>query len=475
MPSFPKLKLLGIGKSIVYDIDLNPNIKKSNFNTNISDIDINKVDKSEDFWNTHRYEALTYKDVQTYRIIDSLSRAINLEKKVKTLQCLINGEYPIGFINFDVNKTVNYNLYEGARLGIGAATNQKLSKLFAIKGYIGYGFKDKALKYGYGILFNVLKKHDFHLGFSYLNDIKETGSFDFNNKIIKILDYDFYRLFILNRFDNVESISSSIMFKCCKYANVNITAESYKNKPLYDYQFGTENGNVKLYTSEFNIDAISLSIRYAFKEKVIRAEDFCYYQTNSKWPIIWFKYISGLTRLFNGDYAFNKFLLRLDKSIYTKYVGRSSMRIDIGYVSGNVPLCLLFYTKASYRLFNLDISNSFSTARVNEFISDKFIAIFLKHNFDKLLFRKKNFSLTPVLITSFGWGDISNKKNHLNVVVKSMNKGLMESGILINSLLKAGVFCDIGLGAYYRYGAYKFSKFTDNISIRMSVIFPFLQ
>jgi len=111
--------------------------------------------------------------------------------------------------------------------------------------------------------------------------------------------------------------------------------------------------------------------------------------------------------------------------------------------------------------------------RVNEFIADNFISIHFQHDFGKLIFGRGKFAPSPVVLTSFGIGNLNNKNNHYDINIKTMGKGYWESGFMINSLLVTGLY-DLGVGAFYRYGAYKYSEFIDNLSIRLNVTFPFL-
>src|SRR6185437_14319356 len=68
-------------------------------------------------------------------------------KKFKFLEAVITNKIAIGFLNLNLNKILKFNNYESTRLGLGLHTNQKVSKVFTVGGYAGYGFKDKAWKY----------------------------------------------------------------------------------------------------------------------------------------------------------------------------------------------------------------------------------------------------------------------------------------------------------------------------------------
>ena len=62
----------------------------------------------------------------------------------------VSGYYPIGFFDVDLKYLLKYNNYESFRLGIGGITNNRLSEIFKVNGYLAYGFKDDEYKYGLG-------------------------------------------------------------------------------------------------------------------------------------------------------------------------------------------------------------------------------------------------------------------------------------------------------------------------------------
>ncbi len=104
-------------------------------------------------------------------------------------------------------------------------------------------------------------------------------------------------------------------------------------------------------------------------------------------PVIWLKYSHGLNNLFDGDYTFNRFDFRLDKSFYTKYLGETSVRLQAGLIQGRC-LMALYNSPASWGTSGLYAPHSFATMRINEFLSDRYAALFLIHNFASFFYRK---------------------------------------------------------------------------------------
>ncbi len=57
-------------------------------------------------------------------------------------------------------------------------------------------------------------------------------------------------------------------------------------------------------------------------------------------------------------------------------------------------------------------------------------------------------------------------------IIKTMEKGYYESGLLINNLFDLGVY-SVGLGGFYRYGPYTFDKGWDNVGSKLTIKFKF--
>jgi hypothetical protein len=107
---------------------------------------------------------------------------------------------------------------------------------------------------------------------------------------------------------------------------------------------------------------------------------------------------------------------------------------------------------------------------MNEFLSNKYIAMYFVHDFGKLLGTGKKFKPEFALATNvaFGWLDFT--ENHLNVDYKTMENGYYESGLLINNLLNMGLY-SVGLGGFYRYGPYTLTNAWDNVGWKLTIKF----
>jgi hypothetical protein len=64
-------------------------------------------------------------------------------------------------------------------------------------------------------------------------------------------------------------------------------------------------------------------------------------------------------------------------------------------------------------------------------------------------------------------GTCNYSNRFLNVPYKTMEKGYFESGVKINCLVKSA-FSGIGVGVYYRYGAYSLNNSINNFAFKLT-------
>ena len=106
--------------------------------------------------------------------------------------------------------------------------------------------------------------------------------------------------------------------------------------------------------------------------------------------------------------------------------------------------------------------NSFETMFFNEFFSDRFTTVQLKHYFNPFKISQR-FKPQLVLITRYALGNMSAIERHQNTSFETLNKGYTESGFELNKL-----FFGFGLSFSYRYGAYHLPKTEDNIALKFT-------
>ena len=227
-------------------------------------------------------------------------------------------------------------------------------------------------------------------------------------------------------------------------------------------------GQPQVYINQGSFTEIGIRLRFAYKEKFLQSFNEKL-SLGTNYPIVYGNIIQGVNWL-NGDFKYTKLEARISKVFHTRSIGKSRFTIDGGLVNGIVPYTKLYNGRGSYKPFTIETDNSFGTMRLNEFISDRFLSIFFKQDFGKLLLKIGRFQPDIIFVTNFGIGSLSNPEYHKNIQFKTLEKGYYESGILINNMLNQ-LFIGYGLGVYYRYGPYSLDKTIDNFAFKFTINF----
>ncbi|MCD4833145.1 MAG: DUF5686 and carboxypeptidase regulatory-like domain-containing protein [Bacteroidales bacterium] len=451
------------GKSYVSNINLNPQLSKKNFNRVEIKVleDANK--KTDEFWQNQRTQPLSEIEIETYRVIDSISKAEKLEKKLSGLEALMNGNIPVKCFNLPLNRLMDYNSYEGYRLGLGLMTNDKISRYFSVGGYFGYGFKDKAWKYGGDLILNLHENTESKIHFLYTNDVVEKSGYSF----FETPDFtttEIYRKYMIENMDLIEKYQISFSFLSLQYLKTKIFYNQSYNTATDDYTYGPSIANS---TNEFIFNEIGVQFRYAYNEKFLQTLK-ARYTLGTNYPIFYGNIIKG-TNLFDGEFEYTKYEAKVTKTFKTKSLGKTKLAIAGGLIDGKIPVSKMYNGHGSYQSFSIEAENSFGTMRMGEFYSDKFLSIFFKHDFGNLLFSSEKFSPKFAVVNNFGIGELSQNLNHQTTqTIRSIEKGYYECGLLINNILNQS-FLGYGFGLFYRYGPYAFTKTADNFSYKLSL------
>lgn len=467
------VQMIGVGKSYLKNIEINPEISSRIFSHVEASFDPNAGTRNNKYWNQYRKDSLTAQEMRTYRVIDSVGEKIKLDKQVQLIESLITGRIPIGYISLNLNQLINYNRFEGYRLGLGLETNRKVSQFFKVGGYTAYGFKDKAYKYGGFTELTLNKKYEFSINYTYKNDVRESGSYSFGGEVSLFSGTDSYRYFTIAKMDGIEEHRVGASFRFLKSFKLSLSMANQKQDMLSDYYYMASDLTDTI--KGFNQSEFTATLRFAPGEKFMETPRGIV-PLNADFPVFWVNYIKGLTMM-DGQFEYDKVEVRLDKSFRWRTLGKTSINVDAGKVFGNIPIPLMYFGRANYFGISLDATHSFGAMRMNEFLSDRFVNIFLKHDFGKLLWRNRTGKWQPefAIAQNICYGDISANALHVLPVgytIKTPNKGYYETGLLINKIIPDGIMA-IGFGVYYRYGTYHFTNISDNFAYKLTLSYAF--
>ncbi len=457
------------GKSYIENVELMINHNKKDFSLESIKMHESANERDSLFWENQRTESLSEKETITYHVIDSLSEKHKFEALLNFFEKAAFGKVPIKFMDIDISKTLANNKFEGFRLGLGAYTNEKLSKIFSTGGFFGYGLKDHQWKYGGEVILTLDRDKELEIKGRHQYTLKETGKTGLN--LFNQNSYDI-RSFLAARMDRIQENSVSIGFRMFKYAKLNFSLNHTVVTPQYNYEYQSDN---QQNITDYTYSDINIQLRYAFKEKLIESFNQRI-SLGTKYPVVYVNYSRGIKTLYGSQFDFNNIEARIEDSFLLKNLGEIKIRIDGGYIDKPLPYGLLFTGEGSFDK-NLPIlmRNYFQTVTPYEFLSDRYVNLHFSHDFGSLLFQTKNFEPHITLYQNIGWGRLSNSQNHKMISFKTKEKGLYESGVQIDNIIKLNylniAYLGFGAGAYYRYGPYAKEDITNKVALKFSMTF----
>lgn len=421
--------------------------------------------KKEDFWDRYRTDSITERGKNTYKVIDSIveKEGENIEQKINIGRNLLKGVFPTKYINLNLGKILNFNNYEGFRIGFGGETNSNFSNTFKLESYLAYGTKDQNFKYALGTSFRLNKNTNTWIGTNYANDLKEAASLDFIaiNTSFSLLNL---RNLNLYQFYNYKTLSVYLKHDIRPNLETEIQFSSGDFKPLFDYQFISSDKNF----SEYNLTTAIIGFQYNPKSDYMNSP-IGKLRIKNEFPQFTFQLTKSFENVLNGDFDFTQLNFRAQHEIKRLQKATTHILVEGGIVFGEAPISHLFNSSPNATFknpwanrINFVGKNSFETMGYNEFISDRFAAIHLKHELKPFKIGAK-FKPQLIFVSRAVIGDIDNPIYHNGLAFKSLKNGYFESGLEFNSLLKG-----LGLSTFYRYGANINPEWSNNLAVKIS-------
>jgi hypothetical protein len=464
------LPLVAVGKSYIFDVELNPEISDKSFSEIAVNIEPEATCRDNEYWNQYRVDSLTQRVMATYDFYrDSVTPYVNLDRIINVLEKIVqNGSIPIGPLDLQLQYLLNYSVSRGFYLGFGAATNEKFSKTITLNAAAGYWFKQKKPDFRAGIDFNINKAREFSIGLNAYDKTVPVAAFDDFDEHTTVLYSNNYKYLYENMNALAKGVEAESSRRIGPHFKGGLKLAVADKKFLEQFQF-VESG----VSEKHRFTTAELKLRFAYKEKFVSSIRGMQ-SIGTDYPIVYFSYVHAFKDILGGDFEYNRFQFQAEDFIYTKYYGTTQILLQAGLADKGAPLSETFDLIGSCDQWGLYAPGSFNTMRFDEFFSDRFVALYLTHNFGNLLFQTCSQWFKPELslATNIGWGMMKNAAYNNNINYKTLEKGYFESGAIIDGLLCIN-YAKIGFSLFYRYGPYALDKVWDNVSIKWSVVFSF--
>ncbi|OSZ81768.1 hypothetical protein CAP35_00430 [Chitinophagaceae bacterium IBVUCB1] len=407
--------------------------------------------RTDNEWQRYRFEPVTLKEQKTYVLVDSIMQETGIGKYLENATNLAIGRIPVYFMDVDLTRLLAFNTYEGTRLGLGAYTNDKISKYFSVGGWFGYGFRDRVWKYGASarIFPNGKKEHWVEL--AYQNNYRNTGNINIHPEI----DRRGLQNWLLVQVDKIEEYRATLHGRF-GYWEMELSGKQQNLQPQYFYNFneaGSQRGN-------FDVTEVSLNLRYAFREK--RTPVYGYYlPAGTKFPIVYLQLTGG--QLSSGSYLTNytRVLAAVDYKVHINRWGTDNIRLMGGMIqaeNGNALPRSLLLAGNGYRFNNeyqIYAWGGFMTMLPFTYFSDAFGSVLYRHDFDRYFYNHKYSKPSLSVAHNLLYGSLSARSALADGNISTPSNGYHESGLIINNLIRLNYLniahFNINIGGFYHW------------------------
>lgn len=445
--------LVAVGKSYITDVELHPVLHNREFSEVELMVPRVAAYRDDAFWTQHRIDSLTERVLNTYHLIDSLTEGDPIFDRVIGLTSKLVGEsaLPLGPIDLNLGSMFRLSALRGFYAGLHLSTNDRFSKWFRLSGFGGYWTRLHDFDYGVEGKLLLYPEGQMELGCRYAHKSAAMGEFSGFGEGANLLSENEYRYTF---YENVMARGN--------YTELFFTSRFARHFKAF-VTFGSGDRRYALHpydtlpTAHFT--NAELKLRFAYNERFVGTSKGNQ-SIGTDYPIVWLSYQRSFKDLLGGEYAYDRFKFQLEKDFQTHYWGKSSILLQAGCASSGCPVMETFNLLGSYEPFGLYSPGSFATMRESEFFCDRFVALFLSHDFQGSLWHPNTTWFKPQLslATHMGWG------------APTMENGYFESGVVVKGLLDLPLVM-LGAGVFYRYGAYSLPSVWDNLALKWSATF----
>jgi hypothetical protein len=337
---------------------------------------------------------------------------------------LINGYYKAGNLSWGpILNVYSFNDVEGNRLRLGFKTNSRFDRKLILGGFLAYGTKDQAVKYGASVDYILSRKHWTEAGVSYSHDLNQVALLSDNYLYQRnALFAAFTRFGKISRRKvfNEDMFNAYIQRDLVKGFTQKISYSNWLLDPLFPMRLSEISGSgltSQLVVSELQFESKwSPGAQPLLSETVNRPVSL---KVNVAAPVLTFRYTLGLKNVLGGDVAYQKFTFNLTQTLKTGGFGRGKYSFSLGYIPSNVPYPLLEnHLGNETPLYN---PNSFNLMKFFEFASDRYASLNYTQHFEGLLLNSipviKNFKWRLVGTANILYGSLS--QNNQNAIASS--------------------------------------------------------
>ncbi|NNF81109.1 MAG: carboxypeptidase-like regulatory domain-containing protein [Flavobacteriaceae bacterium] len=397
--------------------------EKDFYEQEVYSFDESIYDRDDEFWDSNRMEDLNKDEKGVYKMLDTLKTT----KKFKTLynigSILSSGYIEFPSINFDygpIFSTFGFNSVEGLRIRTGGRTYFTRNDPWRLEGFMAYGTRDKAIKYGLQGKVLLDKKSRLIISGGFRKDVEQIGA-------SLTASTDVLGRSLASSVANIRGNNNQLTN--LKLGVLALQAEPWKNVIL---RLGGNYRSLESASPEFSLDYFDSESPTGVSSKVKQFETtlslFAYpgrkmtgygverNPSNDYFASFFAQLSLASDNWFNSDFKYTKLQLAYTQPWQIGGFGRLWSTIEAGKTFGEVPLGLLSVVPGNPSFFS--IYNAFSQLDFYEFVTDTYTSVYLVHTFNGRLFSRipllRKLNLREFVSVRGVWGDISDENIALN-------------------------------------------------------------
>jgi hypothetical protein len=424
------------------------------------DTTLRSVPQPDSFWTRSRPASLSPSESQTYANTDSLVKMRSYHRLMDFATLLTAGYKSAG--KFDLGPVGNFysfNSLEGSRFQFGGRSNAKLSTRFFTEDYIAYATGDRRWKYNLSATYSINHKsiytYPFHyIQASFLHDVRNPGqetAFAQDNRFLGSFSRGIGGKWLYTDIANLSYIR-----EFGDHFSYNLGARYWLQQPAqtlyYIYQPSPAQSDT---LSRLTTGQLSATLGWAPHQQFYQGRNSRQTITN-QYPVLTLQYAVGVKGLFGGQYNYNAFHFTLSKRWYVAPFGYSDIRVNAGYISGNLPFPLLIIQPAN-TAFHYSFG-AYNLMNIEEFVSDHYAGLNIDHYFNGFFFNKipllKKLRLREVVEGKLLYGGVRSENNPaLNP--DQMKYPLNDKGLLTTYPLGNQPYLEAGIGIYNIFNIFR--------------------
>jgi hypothetical protein len=424
------------------------------------DTTLQSVPRTDSFWIHNRPAPLSSSESRTYSNTDSLVKMRSYHRLMDFITLLTVGYKSAG--KFDLGPVGNFysfNTLEGSRFQFGGRSNAKLSTRFFTEDYVAYATGDQRWKYNLSATWSINHKSIYTYPFNYvqasfLHDVRNPGQeteFAQDNRFLGSFSRGIGGKWLYTDIANLSYIR-----EFGDHFSYNLGMRYWLQQPAQTLYYIYQPSPTQTDTlSRLTTGQLSVTLGWAPHQQFYQGRNSRRTIT-TQYPVLTLQYAAGVKGLFGGQYNYNAFHFGLSKRWYVAPFGYSDIRLNVGYISGNLPFPLLIIQPAN-TAFHYSF-NAYNLMNIEEFVSDHYAALNLDHYFNGFFFNKipllKKLRLREVVEGKILYGGVRSENNPaLNP--NQMKFPLNNEGLLSTYPLGNQPYLEAGIGIYNIFNIFR--------------------